>query len=141
MRKKNILILNGPNLNLLGKRETAIYGTTDWETFYSYLQAQFPMLDLSYFQSNYEGALIDKIQEAQQVAGLIINAGALTHYSYALYDALKNFKAPVIEVHISNIYNRENFRNRSVISPICKGVISGFGLNSYQLALYFFSLE
>jgi 3-dehydroquinate dehydratase-2 len=141
MDKKKILIINGPNLNLLGQRETTIYGVTDWESFYSYLQKQFPMLDLSYFQSNYEGALIDKIQQARQVAGLIINAGALTHYSYALYDALRNFNAPVIEVHISNIHNREKFRRRSLISPVCKGVISGLGLNSYQLALYFFSLE
>ncbi|MCS6906106.1 MAG: type II 3-dehydroquinate dehydratase [Bacteroidia bacterium] len=136
--KKKILILNGPNLNLLGHREPHIYGSTPWQTFYNQLQLEYPDLEIHHFQSNHEGILIDTLQQAQGYTGIILNAGALSHYSYALYDAIRASTIPVVEVHISNIYQREAFRSHSVLSAACLGLISGFGLKSYQLALDFF---
>ena len=131
-----IQILNGPNLNLLGVREPGIYGATSFETFLPQLQAQYPEVELAYFQSNCEGKLIDKLQEVGfDCAGIILNAGAYTHTSIALHDCIRSIKAPVVEVHISNVHTREEFRHHSMISAACKGVICGFGLDSYRLAL------
>ncbi len=135
-----ILIINGPNLNLLGQRETDIYGTETFEGFLQRLKQQFSDMEIFYYQSNSEGKLIDQLHKAkdEKIDGIILNAGAYTHYSLALHDAIKAIEIPVIEVHISNIFAREEFRRRSVIAPACKGTISGFGLMSYQLALYYF---
>ncbi|MDR1381011.1 MAG: type II 3-dehydroquinate dehydratase [Tannerella sp.] len=134
--KKKIQIINGPNLNLLGKREPAVYGSQDFDAYLERLRSLFPGDDLRYFQSNSEGALIDMIHEAGFAAdGIILNAGAYTHTSVALHDAIKAVDAPVIEVHISNVHAREEFRHRSMISAACKGVIAGFGLDSYRLAV------
>ncbi len=134
-----LLILNGPNLNLLGKREPGIYGDQTFEGFFKELQEQFPLIDLSYYQSNIEGELIDKIQEADDtVDGVILNAGAYTHTSIGIGDAIKAIATPVIEVHISNTFGREAFRHQSYISPNAKGVILGFGLQSYELAIQSF---
>lgn len=131
-----IEIINGPNLNLLGKREPDIYGTCSFETFLEKLRSDYPDVEIGYYQSNVEGFLIDRIQEVGfDCDGIILNAGAYTHTSIALFDAIKSIKAPVIEVHISNIYQREEFRHHSMISPACKGVICGLGLNGYRLAL------
>lgn len=131
-----ILIINGPNLNLLGKREPEVYGSTTFEDYFVDLKAKFSDLDLSYFQSNVEGELINKIHEVGfSFDGIVINAGAYTHTSVALRDAIAGIETPVIEVHISNTHQREEFRHKSYISPVCKGVILGFGLNSYDLAL------
>ncbi len=137
---KKILIINGANLNLLGIREPEIYGTTSFDTFFQTLTKKFPQFDLYYFQSNSEGAIIDQIHKAaqQNFHGIIINPGAYSHYSYAIYDAIKSIQIPVIEVHISNIFNRENFRQKSVTAAACTGTISGFGLKSYELALFYF---
>lgn len=136
----NILIVNGPNLNLLGKREPSIYGNTSFEEYFQLLQQSFsPKCNLSYFQSNCEGFLIDKLHEAGfSYDGIILNAGAYTHTSIALFDAIASIKTPVIEVHISNIHNREQFRKTSIIAPACKGSIIGFGLESYKLAIQYF---
>lgn len=132
----NILIINGPNLNLLGKREPEVYGNQSFEDYFSSLQQKFNTLNLSYFQSNIEGDLIDKIHEVGfKYDGIILNAGAYTHTSVALRDAIASVESPVIEVHISNTHQREEFRHHSYISPVCKGVILGFGLDSYRLAL------
>ena len=132
----NLIIINGPNLNLLGKREPNVYGSTSFETYFSELVAKYPTVNLSYFQSNIEGELIDKIQEQGFVAdGIILNAGAYTHTSIAIGDAVKAIATPVIEVHISNTFSRETFRHQSFISPNAKGVIIGFGLKSYDLAI------
>lgn len=139
MGAKRILILNGPNLNLLGKREPEIYGDKSFEDYYVELKAKFPELDLFYFQSNLEGALIDQIQDSNW-GGIVLNAGGYTHTSVAIRDAISSIKTPVIEVHISNITNRESFRHESLISPVCVGCIFGFGLKSYQLALNFFKI-
>jgi 3-dehydroquinate dehydratase-2 len=133
---KKIQIINGPNLNLLGKREPEVYGNLDFEAYFEHLRSSFPGYDLRYFQSNYEGALIDKIHETGfTVDGIILNAGGYTHTSVALCDAIKAVETPVIEVHISNVHTREEFRHKSMISAACKGVIAGFGLDSYRLAV------
>ena len=131
-----ILILNGPNLNLLGQRETSIYGNQDFDSFFKELKAQFPPLQLDYFQSNVEGEIINKLQEVGfSYDGIILNAGAYTHTSIAIGDCVKAITTPVIEVHISNTFSRETFRHQSYISPNAKGVIIGFGMRSYELAL------
>jgi len=137
---KNILIINGPNLNLLGKREPSVYGSQDFESFFTELSAFYAgKLSLSYFQSNHEGELIDKIHEVGfDLDGIILNAGGLTHTSVALRDAIAGVKTDVIEVHISNTHAREEFRHHSYLSSVCKGVILGFGLKSYNLALQSF---
>jgi 3-dehydroquinate dehydratase-2 len=133
-----ILILNGPNLNLLGKREPDVYGNTSFETYFSLLQQRFENCELSYFQSNHEGAIINKIHEAGfSYDGIVLNAGAYTHTSIAIHDAIKAITAPVIEVHISNIHTREEFRRKSIIAAACKGSIVGLGLTSYDLAISF----
>ena len=135
----NIIIINGPNLNLLGKREKDIYGKEKFETFFDGLQTKYKLVNLSYFQSNEEGAIIDKIHEIGfSFNGLIINAGAFTHTSVAIRDAIAGIETPAIEVHISYIFQRESFRHLSYIAPVCIGAISGFGLESYRLALEYF---
>jgi 3-dehydroquinate dehydratase II len=134
-----IIIINGPNLNLLGKREQNIYGDLSFEEFFRTLQNKYPSVVLSHFQSNIEGELIDKIQEVGfSYDGIILNAAAYSHTSVGIGDAIKAIETPVIEVHISNTFAREEFRHRSYISPIAKGVILGFGLHSYELALQSF---
>ena len=131
-----ILIINGPNLNLLGKREPDIYGSFSFEEYLGKLKNLFPEDSIDYFQSNSEGELIGKIHEAGfSCDGIILNAGAYTHTSIALHDAIKAVPSPVVEVHISNIYAREPFRHASVIAVACKGSIAGFGLDSYRLAM------
>jgi 3-dehydroquinate dehydratase-2 len=131
-----IFIINGPNLNLIGTREPDIYGNNSFDQYFIALQKQFPMVELGYFQSNIEGEIIDKIQEIGfTVDGIIINAGGYTHTSIAIADAIKAITSPTVEVHISNIDARENFRRISMIGPVCKGSISGFGLHSYFLAI------
>jgi len=134
---KNIIIINGPNLNLLGKREPDIYGDITFEEFFDDLKDIYSgEVQLSYYQSNVEGELINRIQEVGfSYHGILLNAGGYTHTSVALRDAIAAVKTPVIEVHISNIYAREEFRQHSLISAVCKGIISGFGLESYVLAL------
>lgn len=131
-----IEIINGPNINLLGKREPSIYGSVTFEDYLSELRNRFPDVEIGYFQSNVEGELIDRIQQVGFDAdGIILNAGAYTHTSIALQDAIRSVTSPVVEVHISNVHAREEFRHRSMISCACKGVILGFGLDSYRLAL------
>jgi 3-dehydroquinate dehydratase-2 len=133
---KKIQIINGPNLNLLGKREPLVYGNTSFEEYLNELRAKYPPYKISYFQSNLEGELINKIQETGfEYDGIILNAGAYTHTSIALYDAIQAITSPVVEVHISNVHARETFRHQSLISAACMGVILGFGLDSYRLAL------
>ncbi len=134
---KKIIIINGPNLNLLGKREPDVYGDITFEEFYEDLKDIYSgEVQLSYYQSNVEGELINKIQEVGfSYHGILLNAGGYTHTSVALRDAIAAVKTPVVEVHISNIYAREEFRQNSLISAVCKGIISGFGLESYVLAL------
>ena len=136
----NILIVNGPNLNLLGKREPSIYGNTSFEEYFaSLLQSFSSECNLSHFQSNCEGELIDKLHEVGfSYDGIILNAGAYTHTSVALLDAIAGITTPVLEVHISNIHNREEFRKKSIIAPACKGSIIGLGLDSYKLAIQYF---
>lgn len=134
-----LLIINGPNLNLLGRREPEVYGSKSFEDYFSELQFKFRSLELSYFQSNIEGELIDKIHEADGVFdGVILNAAAYTHTSIGIGDAVKGVQVPVVEVHISNTFSREDFRHVSYISPSAKGVIIGFGLQSYDLAIQSF---
>lgn len=134
-----ILILNGPNLNLTGERETKLYGTLSFEDYIEELKNRFPGLDISYDQSNIEGEIINKMQDANfEFNAIILNAGAYTHTSVAIGDAVRSLEIPVIEVHISNIFSRETFRHTSYIAPYCKGSISGFGLDSYMLALAYF---
>ena len=131
-----ILVLNGPNLNLLGKREPEIYGAQTFEEFFEQLRKKYLDVDLEYFQSNVEGELINKLHEVGFFYdGVIFNAGAYTHTSVAIGDAIKGIETPVIEVHISNVHSREDFRHVSYIAPNAKGVIAGFGLQSYELAL------
>ncbi len=131
-----ILIMNGPNINLLGKREPSIYGSVTFEDYLASLRARYADVQIDYFQSNIEGELINKIHEAGfEVDGIVLNAGAYTHTSIALQDAIRAVSAPVIEVHISNVHARESFRHVSMIACACKGVICGLGLNSYRLAL------
>lgn len=135
---KKILVIHGPNLNLLGEREPGVYGNTNIETLNSNIieRAKEHGLECEIFQSNHEGAIIDKLHSARlQFDGVIINAGAYTHYSYAIRDAISAIKIPCVEVHISNVFARDEFRSKSVIAPVCKGSISGFGLNSYYLAV------
>ncbi|WP_074406308.1 MULTISPECIES: type II 3-dehydroquinate dehydratase [Aquimarina] len=137
-----LLILNGPNLNLLGKREPEVYGNQTFDEFFTQLQSDFSALELSYYQSNIEGELITKIQEADDCCdGVILNAGAYTHTSIGIGDAIKAISIPVVEVHISNTFGREEFRHQSYISPNAKGVILGFGLQSYILAIQSFSIK
>ncbi|MEY2629865.1 MAG: 3-dehydroquinate dehydratase [Bacteroidota bacterium] len=134
-----IMIINGPNLNLLGKREPEIYGDTTFEDFFQHLQKKYPSLELRYFQSNVEGELITKIQEVGfSYDGILLNAAAYTHTSVGIGDAVKAITTPVIEVHISNTFARESFRHQSFISPNAKGIVIGFGLKSYELALQSF---
>jgi 3-dehydroquinate dehydratase-2 len=134
-----IMIINGPNLNLLGKREPDVYGDTSFETYFSRLQMKYKDVQLAYFQSNIEGELIDKIQEVGfSYDGIILNAAAYTHTSVGIGDAVKAVKTPVVEVHISNTFAREEFRHVSHISAGAKGVILGFGLRSYDLAIQSF---
>lgn len=138
----NILILNGPNLNLLGVREKSIYGATSMDEFLLTLNADFPEMNLDYFQSNSEGKLIDKIHEVGfDIDGIVLNAGAYTHTSVALADAISAVPTTVIEVHISNTAQREAFRHVSYIAPKCKGTIAGFGMHSYRLAIEALLLE
>lgn len=133
------MIINGPNLNLLGVREPGIYGSEGFGGFFEKLKEDFSGLSLSYFQSNHEGALIDKIQQAGfEYDGIVLNAAAYTHTSVAIADALAAVPAPVVEVHISNVYAREDFRHHSFISKHCAGVIVGFGLEGYRLAIDYF---
>ena len=134
-----LLLLNGPNLNLLGQRETSIYGNQDFDSFFKELKSQFPQIQLDYFQSNVEGEIINKLQEVGfTYDGIILNTGAYTHTSIAIGDCIKAITTPVIEVHISNTFSRETFRHQSYISPNAKGVIIGFGLQSYSLAIQSF---
>ena len=133
---KKIIIINGPNLNLLGKREPEIYGHQTFEDYLEILRSKFPKIELDYFQSNIEGKLIDKIQDVGfSYDGIILNAGAYTHTSIGIGDAIKAITTPVVEVHISNTFSREEFRHQSYISPNAKGVILGFGMVSYDLAI------
>jgi 3-dehydroquinate dehydratase-2 len=131
-----IAIINGPNLNLLGKREPEVYGSTSFEAYLELLKNKYPQVQFEYFQSNVEGELISKIQEyGFEWDGIILNAAAYTHTSVGIGDAIKAIQAPVVEVHISNIWARESFRHHSYVSSHAKGVIAGFGLNSYDLAV------
>jgi len=135
-----IIIINGPNLNLLGKRETEIYGNENFESYFKTLQAEFNEVDMNYFQSNVEGEIINKLHEVGfEFDGIILNAGAYTHTSIAIRDAIAAISTRVIEVHLSNIYARESFRHESLIAPKCIGTISGFGQESYRLALLYFT--
>ena len=134
-----IIIINGPNLNLLGKREPEVYGHSSFEQFFTVLQEKYPEIALSFFQSNHEGALIDKIHEVGfSFDGIILNAGAYTHTSAALADAIAAVSTPVVEVHISNIFAREPFRHHSYPAPKCVGTIAGLGLKGYALAIEYF---
>ncbi|WP_041801497.1 type II 3-dehydroquinate dehydratase [Flagellimonas ruestringensis] len=134
-----LMIINGPNLNLLGKREPEVYGSTSFEDYFEQLQEKFPQVELEYYQSNIEGELIGKIQEVGfNYDGIILNAAAYTHTSVGIGDAVKAVETPVIEVHISNTHQREEYRHVSYISPGAKGVILGFGLQSYDLAIQSF---
>lgn len=131
-----ILIINGPNLNLLGRREPGIYGNSSFDDYLPQLRQRFPQIEIEYYQSNVEGELINKMQqEGFTCQGIVLNAGAYTHTSVALHDCIRSLKCPVIEVHISNVHQREEFRHHSFISSACKGVICGFGLDSYRLAI------
>ncbi len=133
---KKIMIINGPNLNLLGVREPGIYGSGSFESYLPQLRARYADVELDYYQSNIEGELIDKLQEVGfTFDGIVLNAGAYTHTSVALLDCIRSLKCPVVEVHISNVHQREEFRHHSMISAGCKGVICGFGLDSYRLAI------
>lgn len=133
---KKILIINGPNLNLLGKREPDVYGNKSFDTYFEELKNEFQDLDLEYFQSNSESDIIDKLHLAGFTAeGIILNAGAFTHTSLAIADAVRSIQTPVIEVHISNVFKRESYRHYSYLSEAAKGCIIGFGLDSYRLAL------
>lgn len=131
-----ISIINGPNLNLTGQREPEIYGTQSLESYFQFLAAAYPDVEFTFFQSNIEGEIVDEIQRAGQDAdGIVINAGAYSHYSLAIADALRAVPAPAVEVHLSNVYSREPERHHSAIAPACVGMIAGFGLDSYRLAI------
>lgn len=131
-----ILIINGPNLNLLGKREPGVYGSLTFEQYFKELKEKYSTIDLEYFQSNIEGEVIDKLHGAGfTYDGILLNAGAYTHTSIGIGDAVKAIETPVIEVHISNVYNREGFRQKSFIAPNAYGVIVGFGLKGYDLGI------
>ena len=130
-----IQIINGPNLNLLGKRETSIYGSQSFEDFLQTLKNRFPEVELHYYQSNVEGELVNKLHETGfSFDGIILNAGAYTHTSVAIHDAIGGIKTPVVEVHISNVYAREEFRHKSLITSKCAGMMTGFGMEGYALA-------
>ena len=134
-----IIIINGPNLNLLGKREPEIYGSLSFEDFFMGLKDQYPAINLAYYQSNVEGELINKIHEVGfEYDGILLNAGGFTHTSVAISDAIASVVTPVLEVHISNIYKREEFRHKSIISKECIGMIAGLGLIGYDLGLQYF---
>lgn len=134
-----IQIINGPNLNLLGRREPGVYGSQSFEEFFEQLKKRFPSVDFQYYQSNVEGELVNKLHEVGfSYDGIILNAGAYTHTSVALHDAIGAIKTPVVEVHISNVYSREEFRHKSLITSKCVGIISGFGMESYALAAEYF---
>jgi len=134
-----LIIINGPNLNLLGKREPEVYGTDTFEDFFAKLKSKYPTIDLEYYQSNIEGELIDKLHEVGFDAdGIILNAAAYTHTSVGIGDAVKGIETPVVEVHISNVHAREEFRHTSFIAPNAKGVLFGFGLKGYELAIQSF---
>ncbi len=134
-----IVIINGPNLNLLGKREPGIYGSLTFETYFDQLKEKYPKIELEYFQSNIEGEIIDKLHEVGfSFDGILLNAAAYTHTSVGIGDAIKSIQTPVVEVHISNVYQREEFRHQSFISPNASGIIVGFGLKGYELALLSF---
>ena len=136
-----VIIINGPNLNLLGIREPGIYGKVSMETYLQQLRKDYPNVEIEYYQSNIEGELINKLQEVGfAYDGIILNAGAYTHTSIALLDCIRSLQTPVIEVHISNVNDREEFRHHSMISPSCKGTIQGFCMNSYRLAIEAFLL-
>jgi len=136
---KKLIIINGPNLNLLGKREPKIYGSLSFTEFLEEVKEKYPNMEIDYFQSNIEGELIDKIHEVGfSYKGIILNAAAYTHTSVGISDAIKAIETPVVEVHISNTFNREDFRHVSYISPNAKGIIIGFGLQSYELAIQSF---
>jgi len=130
-----ITIINGPNLNLLGSRETDIYGNQNFDTFFNSLKLKYPEITLEYYQSNIEGELINFIQKSKESNGIVINAAAYTHTSVGIADAIKAIDTKVIEVHISNTFSREEFRHNSYLSPVVDGIIIGFGLNSYELAI------
>ena len=133
-----IQIINGPNLNLLGQREPGIYGSESFDNYLKALRAKYPDVQIDYYQSNVEGQLIDKMQQVgffESYDGIVLNAGAFTHTSVALHDCIRSLRSPVIEVHISNVHKREEFRHHSMISSACQGVICGFGLDSYRLAI------
>lgn len=133
-----ILIINGPNLNLLGRREPGIYGSNTMESCLAGLRARYPQIDIEYFQSNSEGGLIDHIHAVgfdESYRGIVLNAGAYTHTSLAIADAISAIMLPVIEVHISNVASREPIRHKSLITPVCRGVIAGFGMDSYRLGI------
>ena len=133
---KKIIIINGPNLNLLGKREPETYGNKSFDSYFKELEVEFPYLELTSFQTNVEGEIINKIQETGfSLDGIILNAGGYTHTSVAIADAIAAIKTPVIEVHISNVYAREEYRHQSLMAKNCKGVIAGFGLDSYKMAI------
>lgn len=138
-----LLIINGPNLNLLGKREPSIYGHASFDDFYTDLKEKYPSIDFEYYQSNVEGELINKLHEVGfSYDGIIMNAGAYTHTSIGISDAIAGIKTPVIEVHISNVYAREEYRHVSLMAKNCVGIITGLGFNSYQLAVeHFISLK
>jgi len=139
MNAKQILILNGPNLNLLGNREESIYGTKSFEDYFVDLEGHFPNFTLNYIQSNFEGELVTQIQNIRKkYDGIILNAGGYTHTSVAIRDAIVSTKIDVVEVHISNISARESFRHNSLLSPVCNGCVIGFGLKGYELALNYF---
>jgi len=132
----NLQIINGPNLNLLGKRETSIYGSESFEDFFETLKKRFPSLSLHYYQSNVEGEIVNKLHEVGfSFDGIVLNAGAYTHTSVAIHDAIGGIKTPVVEVHISNVYAREEFRHKSLITSKCTGMLTGFGMEGYALAL------
>ncbi|MAD98524.1 MAG: type II 3-dehydroquinate dehydratase [Flavobacteriaceae bacterium] len=134
-----LIIINGPNLNLLGKREPEIYGSKTFESYFEDLQSKFPSLELSYYQSNIEGEIIDKLHEVGfDYDGIILNAGAYTHTSVGIGDAVKGIETPVVELHISNVHSREEFRHTSYIAANAKGVLFGFGLKGYDLAIQSF---
>jgi 3-dehydroquinate dehydratase II len=136
-----IEIVNGPNLNLLGEREPEIYGNLTFEKYFEELKLKFPQIELSYFQSNVEGEIINRLHELRKISdGIILNAGAYTHTSIAIGDAVAAIQIPVVEVHISNVFSREEFRHHSFISKYAKGLITGFGLKSYELALHNFMI-
>jgi 3-dehydroquinate dehydratase-2 len=137
--RMKIQIINGPNLNLLGKREPGIYGNEGFGGFLEQLKVKYPAIEIHYFQSNVEGELINKLHEVGfSFDGIIMNAGAYTHTSVAISDAIAGIKTPVIEVHISNVYAREDYRHHSMMAKNCKGIITGFGLQSYELGLFSF---